>query len=55
MKRNVTERRFKCNECGYIATAFKSSHKRTKVNHLKKMWCPFCKDTHNFVQLSKYE
>lgn len=55
IKRQVTERRFKCPSCGYIAVAYKSSARRTKVNHLKKLYCPFCKDEHNFIQLSKYE
>lgn len=55
VKRQVTERRFKCPFCGYIAVAYKSSARRTKVNHLKKLYCPFCKDEHNFIQLSKYE
>ena len=55
MKRNVTERRFKCPTCGYIATAYKKSSRRTSTAHLKVMWCPFCKDEHNFSQISKYE
>ena len=54
-KQNITERRFKCPTCGYIATAFKKTSRQTKVNHQKKMWCPFCKVEHNFNQISKYE
>lgn len=51
----VTERRFKCPDCGYIATAYKKSSRETKTGHLKVMYCPFCKDTHNFIQMSRYE
>ena len=55
MKKNVCERRFKCPTCNYIATAYKKSSRRTAEHHLKKMYCPFCRVTHNFIQLSKYE
>jgi transcription elongation factor Elf1 len=55
MKRNVTERRFKCPKCGFITVAYKRSNHRTKQGHQKNLYCPFCKDTHNFTQLSKYE
>lgn len=54
-KRNVSERRFKCPNCGYIAVAYKNSGKMTAKNHKKNMWCPFCKDEHNFIQISYYE
>lgn len=55
MKRNVSERRFKCPKCGFIATAYKKSSRRTPEKHLKNLWCPFCKAEHNFIQLSRYE
>ena len=55
MTKNVTERRFKCPQCGYVATAYKKSSRRTTTSHPKKMWCPFCKIEHNFYQLSKYD
>lgn len=55
MRKNVTERRFKCPKCGYIATAYKKSSRRTAASHPKFMWCPFCKTEHNFVQLGKYD
>lgn len=54
-KQSVYERRFKCPTCGYIATAFKKSSRRTAEKHLKNMYCPFCKNEHNFIQLSRYE
>lgn len=54
-KQGITERRFKCPNCEYVATAFKKSSRRTKVGHLKKMYCPFCKEEHNFTQISRYE
>lgn len=49
-KRNTTERRFKCNCCGAIMTAYKSSAKRTKDGHIKTMYCPWCKDVKDFTQ-----
>lgn len=53
-KRNVTERRFKCSECGAIMTAYKSSARRTADGHIKTMWCPWCKAEKQFVQY-RYE
>lgn len=53
-KRSVTPRNFKCDKCGYVTIAFKKSSRRTSVGHLKVMYCPFCKDTHNFIQISNY-
>ena len=54
-KKSVTERRFKCPKCGYVATTFKKSSRRSSEGHLKIMWCPFCKDEHNFIQLNRYD
>lgn len=54
-KRDITERRFKCCKCGYICIAFKKSNRRTSEGHLKNLYCPFCKTTHNFIQLSKWD
>lgn len=55
MRKNITERRFMCPSCGYVATAYKKSSRRTAYAHNKKLWCPFCKDEHNFAQLSKWD
>lgn len=54
MRKNTTRRTFKCDKCGYVAIAYKKSSRRTSVGHLKNMYCPFCKDTHNFIQISDY-
>lgn len=51
MKRNVTMRVFKCPYCNFKTIAYKSSARRTKKGHLKNLWCPFCKDEHNFIQV----
>lgn len=53
-KHNVTERRFKCNECRAVMTAYKSSARRTPDGHIKTMYCPWCKKVTNFTQF-KYE
>ena len=54
MKRNMTERIFKCPKCNYRQIAYKKSSRLTKIGHLKNLWCPICKDEHNFVQISKW-
>ena len=54
MKKNMTERIFKCPKCNYRQIAYKKSSRLTKVGHLKNLWCPICKDEHNFVQISKW-
>lgn len=54
MRKNVTERFFKCSECGTVLTAYKKSSRRTGANHIKHMYCHKCKEVHPFIQLSKY-
>ena len=54
MRKNVTERYFKCPECGTVLTAYKKSSRRTSVNHIKHMYCYKCKEVRPFIQLSKY-
>ena len=55
MKKTTNERRFKCPTCGYVLTAYKKASRMTSKGHPKKLYCPFCKDTHNFIQLSKWD
>ena len=54
-KKQMTQRKFKCPECGYVLFAFKRASQKTPKGHLKKLWCPRCKDEHNFIQLSEWE
>lgn len=54
-RKQLTQRKFKCPECGYILFAFKRASQKTPKGHLKKLWCPRCKDEHNFIQLSEWE
>lgn len=54
MKKNTSPRYFKCPDCNFITIAYKKSSRMTKKGHLKVMWCPFCKDEHNFVQIQTY-
>ena len=54
MKRNSTARYFKCPTCNYITIAYKRSSRLTKIGHLKNLWCPICKDEHNFVQIKEH-
>ena len=53
-KRQVTERIFQCPICKYKAVAFKKSNRKTSVGHCKNMWCPFCKEEHNFIQIPSW-
>lgn len=50
-KRNMTERRFKCSGCGSIQTAYKSSAIRTASGHIKTMYCIYCKQNKDFIQI----
>lgn len=54
MTKNVTERRFVCPECKFIYTAYKKSNRKTKTNHLKDLYCIFCKKTIQMPQLPKW-
>lgn len=50
-KRNMTERRFKCKECGITMTAYKSSANRTPAGHIKDIYCWHCKTVTKFIQI----
>ena len=54
-KRQVTERIFQCPICKYKAVAFKRSNRKTSVGHCKNMWCPFCREEHNFIQIPSWQ
>ena len=54
-KISVSERRFVCDECKTLMTAYKSSSKMTKREHTKHMYCYCCKKVQPFTQLSKWE
>lgn len=55
MRKRMIQRCFKCPTCGYVVYAFKQASQKTPKGHLKKLWCPKCKDEHNFIQLSEWE
>lgn len=48
---HATERRFECPICKEKVTAYKKSSRRTKVGHIKHMWCYKCKAIQGFVQI----
>ena len=54
MRKNVTERVFKCPVCGSITIAYKKSSRRTAANHVKTMWCYKCKKGEDFTQVKYY-
>lgn len=53
-KQPMTERWFKCPDCGSVFRAFKSSAKRTSAGHVKDMYCPWCKKEEKMVQIRYY-
>ena len=55
IRQRQAKRYFKCPTCGYISIAFKRDSHKTSKGHLKNLWCPHCKDEHNFVQISEWE
>lgn len=54
MRKNVTERVFKCPVCGSVTIAYKKSSRRTATNHVKTMWCYKCKKVEDFTQVKYY-
>lgn len=54
MRKNTTERCFKCPKCNSVIIAYKKSSRRTAPNHIKTMYCYKCKDVEDFVQLKYY-
>jgi len=54
-RKQLVQRRFKCPVCGYVIIAFKKASFKTPNGHLKKLWCPRCKDEHNCIQISEWE
>ena len=54
-RKKLVERRFKCPDCGYITIAYKKASLKTPRGHLKNLWCPRCKNEHNFIQISEWE
>ena len=54
MRKNVTERVFKCPVCGSVTIAYKKSSRRTAANHVKTMWCYKCKKVEDFTQVKYY-
>ena len=52
-KSTYTMRVFKCPVCGGVLLAAKKSNKRTKVGHIKDLFCPYCNDVRKFVQVGE--
>lgn len=54
MRKNVSERTFKCPNCNTIHKAFKKSSRRTAIGHIKHMYCYKCKEIVGMEQVSNY-
>jgi len=55
-KRTVTPRFFVCPDCNYKMIAYKRASRMTSIGkHLKNLYCPVCKNEHNFVQVSEWD
>lgn len=55
MKRiiNAQQSRFFCTECGKEnIMVFRSRGKRREAGHLKKLYCPYCKEERNCAEIS---
>lgn len=50
-KRSFDMRTFRCPECGGTAKAAKRADRRTGPGHIKTMWCPWCRDMRDMVQI----
>ena len=50
-KRSYTMRYFKCCSCGTPRSATKASAKRTKIGHIKTMFCCVCNKVTDFEQV----
>ena len=50
MARTFIMRQFICPNCLKIVTAAKKANQKTKVGHIKHMWCPYCKSYQGFIQ-----
>lgn len=42
---------FRCPECKNQMYAPKGMRKMTKPGHKKSLWCPWCKEIKNFMQI----
>lgn len=50
-KKSFYIRCFRCPECGHEMYAPKKSTQKTKLGHLKYLWCPWCKAVRNMEQV----
>lgn len=55
MKHTVSPRFFVCPDCDYKMIAYKRASRKTGINHLKNLYCPRCKNSHNFIQVSEWD
>lgn len=46
-------RDFKCPVCGYTHSASKKCSAMTGMGHIKTMYCPFCKEERDFIQIGQ--
>lgn len=40
----VFDAQVKCPRCGNVQTIIRSKSLRKRKNHVKDLWCPFCKE-----------
>lgn len=54
-KSNMYESAFDCTECGRRLYLPRKDSKRREKNHIKDLWCPFCKKVCHFIERGEYE
>jgi rubredoxin len=47
-------RLFQCPVCGFYLNAAKAI-RITPIQHIKTMWCPMCREEHDFIQVDEWE
>lgn len=50
-RKEIYIRTFRCPDCGHEMYASKRSSHKTKIGHLKRLWCPWCKAMKNMEQV----
>lgn len=48
---NVTISDLYCEKCGFHTTVPRSRSRKRNFGHMKKLWCPFCKEEINFREV----
>lgn len=45
---------YRCSCCGSEVTVPRQKGRKRGVEHIKDLWCPYCKETRKFVEVEPY-